>query len=155
VNILKNELIIISDYESCWSLYYNDIYHNLSPNYAKDIDDIIKIYNISYLSQHFINQILFNKITLKRFILEQIDIENKKYKWNLTDKKFLSGLLPKNSKEIVYEDENKYICEFYIENDDFSVMDSIVDKIKDEFGDNILNILSTDYTTHRLIYLKK
>lgn len=155
VNIRDFELINVSDYENCWELYYNDIFIKFSPDYLKGIENLIKIYNISYLSQESINNIIFDKLSLVKFIKEQIDIENKKYKWALTDKQFLTGLLPNNSKEIVYEDDKKYICEFYIENDDYSKIELIVERIKDEFGENILNILSTDYTTHRLLYLKK
>lgn len=156
VNLVHNFIVYTSDYFGCVE-YYEEVLDDFIPFSMKlGNNSTYKLINISYLSEQNIKKLHYDLDYLNDFTKKIMDIENKKFPWNLTNKKFLNGLIPKDAIENVFEDETKYICEFILkDNENFEYIENIVNEIKYEFGDNIIHFFSIDYCNHRFFYLKK
>lgn len=73
-----------------------------------------------------------------------------------TKYKFLTGILPANFQETVYEDNNSYICNVKGERLSDEKWDNLAGKIKEEFGKNLIEIYSvTCYGVNFNVYLRK
>jgi hypothetical protein len=73
----------------------------------------------------------------------------------LIPQKFLTGIIPENWKENIYEFDDYYACMVNGERNEEKFIE-VTKKCREEFGDSLLEVFSkTSYGVSFIVYLKK